>query len=1007
MTQVNEVLSALQKKWELNVLQSFETERSNRFKKILHLNELHREFLSDSVFLKKSITKRNTVFNQLKAGIEELIQDAKGNTFAEQVVRKWADYLQTLDTEIEEVQPEERFQKQAEDNFFVGIGKAAKRLDRSVSRVSNSSVNAIRRVFKANEVQLEPKKQHIPFQLICYNFTHPELIEWLTLFTSETNSLISESVRLIHQNVNSQNLEKEEVLPAKQKELLSELEAFITEIESQSNSFGSVLTEKTQVLFKAVKHDLARAGTFENPITEQHTNAGKRAEQNYFAEYEKRVKSWIKEWNAQRDYILQIQELESVNQSVLKKFNKLISDFDSRLTEHYPNVWKDFASQIEVLNKRIESHTSGKSNQKFLNELSNGVKASTNLLKNKIFPTLESDYVLSLFDADIEAYDQFFDEQIEKLSAKAVVITELEKDVYPPKIVTKSIQWQSLINRIMIDDHVRYVPDISQKIAAYLLQAGETLRSIDEIIEVNLIASHDSLQKKADSDSEAESAELSMDNAIETASSALERVSMLMAQVISEFEEQTSSLWKQYSEQLNEVISYLESKLHGNELADLEYRRRELQVRSTALDFKTRAQIIWAKTEDVLILYGRFGSRKIKEYYAWVRNLLFPESVQTKRASQLLLGEYLNALRTKLDSLPFIYRKLFSLQQNTDLRHFTGYEQELAQFKQTFQAWKQDLIRTTLIIGETGSGKSLVINKALEKLEHTLPVVRISIKKTITSESDLLQLFIQQLGIHAENFEELTKQLNLGPKRILVFDSIDKSYLRVVSGFKALNELLLLINETAKQVFWVVSIGRYAWHYLDKVNQLSKFFTDEIYTDQLKPMDIKDLLIKRHRSSGFQLRFEPDAEIRQLRAYKKVMGNEDERQLFLERLFFEKLYEVSLGNSKIAIIQWLRSIQEFNTFEMIVLVESDLQIELPHEIDRTEFFALAFILQHESLSVAELAKAFHQSEKQTSMLLSRMEMMNLIEEKDGVYTVNIFAYRPVVKALTKRNILYS
>lgn len=1015
MKQLIEAQKKVQSQWEREFFSALKEQVEHYKKWFHHVMNAHDEFLQilseDSPVFQKAWKKSKEPISESINTYLTLI-DAH---FEKQIASCCEQIILAQDEIISFQQPEERFSPLDSDSTWIKFGKSVKRWDRRLRLLALSSGNWLRKLFKKPIKSMQAREQHVPFRLILSNRIRPFAVEQIKLLNHTSYRFFSESLRLFLSSLNAwalAELDKKQVLVSQQRDKLEQLrqradQAWEDFLQQSERTFTEELAR--------VLHDAEIAGTFEYSIKATDQDSGKKVMQDFLDELPKRKKSWEKEWRAQLDYLKQIDELEELNKSLISEYEALKHGINRALEENYSKLWQKFSSKVELLNDRVEAHVGKKSNTSFIKELQKTVKESTEFLTKSILPKLEPAFFNSLIQPKIEAYESAFDRFIQQLSDQVIVITEFDNEAYPPKLETKKLDWATLINRILMDGHLRFVLALPEKIRAQLVQVNETLHSISEIIEVNLNASTDALMmpqdhempEKLDGNEEKSSSEEQFQNAIETASSALDRVVMLVKQIIDQHQSQINAIWKALEKQLGEVSNYLQTKLHNHELADLEYRRRELQVRSTALDWKTKLEIYWAKTEDKLVLYSRFAFKKGSEYYDIIKKFLFPEAKANKKSSRLLLGEYVRELNKKLDELPFIYQKLFSLQHKTDLRHFTGFATEIGVFNKAYQAWKSGLNRTVAIIGEAGSGKSLFIQKAIKDTNASEKVTTIAFKHSILSSCDLLSYFNTSLKLNAADFKELADLLKKKPKQCIVLDPLDNTFLRVVNGFDVINEILLLIMATSKQVFWIVSIGRYTWDYLDKVVHLSKFFTVELSTDKLKAFEIKELLLKRHRSSGFQLRFEPDSEIQQSRAYKKVMGDEAERQAFLEEMFFQKLYEVSEGNSKIAMIQWLRSIKEFNSFELIIQVESDLQVELPSDIDRTEFFALAFILQHDSLSIRELANAFHQSIRQTELLIARLEMMNLIQEKHGEYTVNSFAYRPIVNELKKRNMLYS
>ena len=90
-----------------------------------------------------------------------------------------------------------------------------------------------------------------------------------------------------------------------------------------------------------------------------------------------------------------------------------------------------------------------------------------------------------------------------------------------------------------------------------------------------------------------------------------------------------------------------------------------------------------------------------------------------------------------------------------------------------------------------------------------------------------------------------------------------------------------------------------------------------------------------------------------------------------------------------------------------IRVIEDMNIQLPMMLQDSEYFSLSNLVLHSKLSAAHHSKIFNESLVDSKLILSRLEMMNLIElDDEGMYQINVFAFRPVITALKRKNILH-
>ena len=231
--------------------------------------------------------------------------------------------------------------------------------------------------------------------------------------------------------------------------------------------------------------------------------------------------------------------------------------------------------------------------------------------------------------------------------------------------------------------------------------------------------------------------------------------------------------------------------------------------------------------------------------------------------------------------------------------------------------------------------------------------------------------------------------------------------MRHINGYEAINAMLYLISETREKVLWVVSGSRYAWNFLHVVSKISDYFSHSIAVDGYSENDIRDMILRRQKASGYQVVFRPDASTAKSRAYRKTLGNATEEQAFLEERFFEQLWRLAEGNSTAAMIYWIRSIVRFEESQFFIEPQSLSGIEYLQELDSNSLFILAAFVLHDSLKASELALVMRISETDAHMQISRLHAQGLLVDKGVNYSLNDMIFRQVVRLLKSRNILNS
>lgn len=369
---------------------------------------------------------------------------------------------------------------------------------------------------------------------------------------------------------------------------------------------------------------------------------------------------------------------------------------------------------------------------------------------------------------------------------------------------------------------------------------------------------------------------------------------------------------------------------------------------------------------------------------------------------------FLTETQKQIDSLPYVYQRLFRFESLQDERFFISREKELNLLRDDYQQWRQGRRMITAIVGERGSGRTTMLNFAEKHVFTDLPVIRLDLKTTVASLDALLQLLKTAFNLPKIDRLESLEDAILARQRqhIGLVENMQNLFLRIVNGFVALERFLLFISRTNERIHWVVTANLYSWDYLDKVVDIAKFFQRTIYLEGYSQADIAEAINKRHRASGYHLQFIVPEEMKQSARFRKLHTPADQ-QAFLHQHLLEQLSNLAAGNLMVALLFWVRSIQRVEKNTLVLNPQIDVDFLFLKHLSNEKLFALAALLQHGTLGVAELARIFHQDLDECEHLLTRMINRGLIvQEPDGEFSIHPFLFRPMVQTLKSKNIIH-
>jgi|GEM_PF-612056 len=444
----------------------------------------------------------------------------------------------------------------------------------------------------------------------------------------------------------------------------------------------------------------------------------------------------------------------------------------------------------------------------------------------------------------------------------------------------------------------------------------------------------------------------------------------------------------------------------------------ELYLRSSSIKASEKFFIRWQKTiarskttiPALLNVLSGTSQQFQSNYFRWREMAgLTPEKADAEEN----LSHFLIDTEKHIKALPFVYQRLFRLEPLQDEQFLTMRQKETELLRGEFNRWQNERFAATTIIGERGCGITTLLNFAEKHIYKDYPVIRIDFLDgdTIFTEEALfgfLKSAFKKTDVRLSHKDmiDLENKINaLEQRQVFIVENLQQLFLRTSYGFEALERFMLFISRTHQKIHWVMTCAIYSWEYLAKVINIDEYIQQKIVLDTLPQSEVEDIILKRHRASGYQLLFQPTAEIANSRRFNKL-DSEQARQAFLQNQFFRQLTELAAGNITVGILLWLRSYKEVTQNKLIIPANIDFDPIFLYQLPPEELFTLVALLQHDILSAEHHALVFHQEIQQSLLLLNRMANKGFLVQKSNGYQIHPFLYRPVVRVLKSGNIIH-
>jgi hypothetical protein len=410
----------------------------------------------------------------------------------------------------------------------------------------------------------------------------------------------------------------------------------------------------------------------------------------------------------------------------------------------------------------------------------------------------------------------------------------------------------------------------------------------------------------------------------------------------------------------------------------------------------------------VIISFFPFLYKGTKRFFkkVWRKYFSLKPTVHDARKSDIeKITRYLYETEARISKLPFLYQKLFHFQSLNDKRFFTNRYSEIKILKSEYKKWEQGTPTAIAIIGERGSGLTTFLNFIENEIYSEIPITRIVFSKPEYNPDKILNTICDAFHFRQlESWEELEQKiLQESDFKICILENIHYMYLKTVSGFKGLEKFLNLLSRTKYSVFWISTCTLYSWQFLQKAISIDSHFQQLLTLYKITPEELKSIIMKRHRASGYLLEFESAGNPRRKKRSKS--HDEDPHHSNLERIYFNKLHEFAGGNIATAIMVWLRSIKKFSKDKMLLSANFDIDFRFLNRLSEENVLTLSAIIYHEVMSPESHSEIFNQNMDRSRLQLENLEGEGILIKNGNGYLIHPFIYRPLVQILKKKNIL--
>ena len=405
-------------------------------------------------------------------------------------------------------------------------------------------------------------------------------------------------------------------------------------------------------------------------------------------------------------------------------------------------------------------------------------------------------------------------------------------------------------------------------------------------------------------------------------------------------------------------------------------------------------------------------------------------------AAQQETVEALSSIESALETLPVVYRRLFSFRPIVDPGLLVGRDDDRRIVERHVEQWQRGLANALILTGPPGSGLTSLINVLRATTLRGARRHVVEIPERVAEETALASMIARGLGLPIASSDEITlddvaRHLNAEPRperlRVCTIENLEHVFLRTVGGTELMTRLLGFMSETDTRVLWIGTMSSTAWQAVRASESAATGLVVQHELETLDRNELEELILCRHRRSGLQLDFDvPDEGTAPLLARRVRAADAEEEQDLLKEEFFDRLFSLCGQNVMLALFYWFRAVhlEPGDAEEGLLHVRPlrPMNFDFLDAFSMEHTFALKALLDHGTLTIAELADVLQIDAARSRALLESLGNALLIVpdaslvdpgrvpftsvDRDTRYRIRPLVLHPVTRFLRSRNVIH-
>ena len=445
-----------------------------------------------------------------------------------------------------------------------------------------------------------------------------------------------------------------------------------------------------------------------------------------------------------------------------------------------------------------------------------------------------------------------------------------------------------------------------------------------------------------------------------------------------------------YKQDIEETRKLIISKLDGyaviKSALDLNYILREQKKQQAIGKFAS-----FRKS-----LKNKFQDAATNLYYRKSEGILAAKRIQDEKNKHVSTEDFLKLVthvspkKSLMEKLPLYYNQLFLHGQMIDPELGFLRKSDKYLMDEAINLYKSVRSGGILITGAPASGKSLLSRMMAQNYfgPENMHVVDPPHEGATSPKTfdQAIKKSMKYYGDFNTIFERIKKDT------VIVFNDVELWWERSDHGYSVIDRIREIVDSYSHKCLFVFNMNVDCFEFIHEVTGFGDSFIKVIKIEPYNTEQIKEIILKRHRSSRLKFSLSNVSEDK--------LGN-----LEMARLF-SQIFDISKGNIGAALQTWITSIDEIaDNGEMRIKLTKNPPVECLNELDADKTIILAQLLLHKSLSAARLKAIIKMDEHKVQNEINLLKRAGLVEESAALLSINRYVLPHLREALKEDHIL--